>query len=70
MIHGAVPHPNASLSPRHIKLQSISGHSAKVSVRGEGSGDEGAQRGGWEEGVEGGGTKCQRDGDLGKHFLC
>lgn len=46
MIHGAVPHPSASLSPGHIKLQSISGHSAKVSVRGEGSGDEGAQRGG------------------------
>lgn len=47
MIHRAVAHPSASLSRGHIKSRSKSGHSAKVSVGGEGSGDEANHEGRW-----------------------
>lgn len=61
MMHGTAPHLSFPQSLGHIKLQSRSGHSPKVNVRGESSGDGGGAGG--EEG-EKGRTKCQCDGGL------
>lgn len=79
MIHGAVAHPSASLSQGHIKLRSMSGHSAKVGVGREGSSDEGNHVGMWRvvSGSGGGGggvleeegeTNRKGDGDWGETF--
>lgn len=51
MIHGAIAHPSASLSQGHIKLWSVSGHSAKVGVEGEGRGNKANHVGMWRVGV-------------------
>lgn len=61
MIHGAVAHPSASLSQGHIKLRSVSGHSAKVGVGGEGSSDKGNHVRMWRVVVGGGGGVLEEE---------